>query len=148
MEFLLFLSCAAAAPRSSLLLRSCTPPLHVPTMADPETKAEEDSTRLRLSNSLTKEEIFRPRVEGKIGMYVCGVTHYDFSHISHARAYTSPSTSSTGCDPDRFSRVWRPFRIRRCAVVGVGCYSAVHFVGGILLISLYYKKVRKQDVVR
>ncbi|GAH09519.1 unnamed protein product, partial [marine sediment metagenome] len=29
---------------------------------------------------------FQPREEGKVGMYVCGVTVYDFSHIGHARA--------------------------------------------------------------
>ncbi|KAM7509339.1 hypothetical protein LguiA_019792 [Lonicera macranthoides] len=39
-------------------------------------------------NSMTKQkEIFKPRVPGKVGMYVCGVTTYDFSHIGHARAY-------------------------------------------------------------
>ena len=30
-----------------------------------------------------------PRVEGKVGMYVCGVTQYDFSHVGHARAYVA-----------------------------------------------------------
>ncbi|XP_051146084.1 cysteine--tRNA ligase 2, cytoplasmic-like isoform X2 [Andrographis paniculata] len=41
-------------------------------------------------NSLTKQkEIFRPLVEGKVGMYVCGVTSYDLSHIGHARAYVA-----------------------------------------------------------
>ncbi|KAK4416818.1 Cysteine--tRNA ligase, chloroplastic/mitochondrial [Sesamum alatum] len=39
-------------------------------------------------NSMTKQkEIFKPIVEGKVGMYVCGVTSYDLSHIGHARAY-------------------------------------------------------------
>ena len=33
-----------------------------------------------------KKEPFQPREEGKVGMYVCGVTVYDFSHIGHARA--------------------------------------------------------------
>jgi cysteinyl-tRNA synthetase len=28
-------------------------------------------------------------VEGKVGIYVCGVTPYDFSHIGHARAYVA-----------------------------------------------------------
>ncbi|AQK86473.1 Cysteine--tRNA ligase 1 cytoplasmic, partial [Zea mays] len=46
--------------------------------------------QLVLFNSLTKrEEPFQPRVEGKVGMYVCGVTPYDFSHIGHARAYVA-----------------------------------------------------------
>jgi cysteinyl-tRNA synthetase len=42
---------------------------------------------LRLYNTLTGEkELFVPRVPGKAGMYVCGVTVYDFCHIGHARA--------------------------------------------------------------
>ncbi|KAF2322696.1 hypothetical protein GH714_028933 [Hevea brasiliensis] len=31
-------------------------------------------------------EDFKPLVPGKVGMYVCGVTSYDLSHIGHARA--------------------------------------------------------------
>jgi len=42
---------------------------------------------LRLYNTLAGEkEPFIPRVAGKVGMYVCGVTVYDFCHIGHARA--------------------------------------------------------------
>jgi len=42
---------------------------------------------LRLYNTLAGEkEPFVPRVAGKVGMYVCGVTVYDFCHIGHARA--------------------------------------------------------------
>ncbi len=42
---------------------------------------------LRLYNTLSAEkELFVPRVPGKVGMYVCGVTVYDFCHIGHARA--------------------------------------------------------------
>ncbi len=42
---------------------------------------------LRVYNTLTagKEE-FVPLRPGKVGMYVCGVTVYDYSHIGHARA--------------------------------------------------------------
>ncbi|MDY0270258.1 cysteine--tRNA ligase [Trichloromonas sp.] len=42
---------------------------------------------LRVYNTLSggKEE-FRPLVPGKVGMYVCGVTVYDYCHIGHARA--------------------------------------------------------------
>ncbi|KAK4409622.1 Cysteine--tRNA ligase, chloroplastic/mitochondrial, partial [Sesamum angolense] len=41
-------------------------------------------------NSMTKQkEIFKPIVEGKVGMYICGVTSYDLSHIGHARAYVA-----------------------------------------------------------
>lgn len=33
-----------------------------------------------------KKEIFEPIQEGKIGIYVCGITAYDVCHIGHARA--------------------------------------------------------------
>lgn len=36
-----------------------------------------------------KKELFKPKVEGKVGMYVCGVTAYDLSHIGHARVYVT-----------------------------------------------------------
>ena len=42
---------------------------------------------LRVYNTLTgKKEPFQPLVAGKVGMYVCGVTVYDYCHIGHARA--------------------------------------------------------------
>ncbi len=42
---------------------------------------------LRIYNTLArKKEEFQPLKKGKVGMYVCGVTVYDFSHIGHARA--------------------------------------------------------------
>ena len=42
---------------------------------------------LTIYNTATrKKEPFHPREERKVGMYVCGVTVYDFSHIGHARA--------------------------------------------------------------
>jgi cysteinyl-tRNA synthetase len=42
---------------------------------------------LRVHNTLTgKVEDFVPLRPGKVGMYVCGVTVYDRSHIGHARA--------------------------------------------------------------
>ena len=42
---------------------------------------------LRIYNTLTgKKEDFRPLREGKVGMYVCGVTVYDYCHVGHARA--------------------------------------------------------------
>jgi cysteinyl-tRNA synthetase len=42
---------------------------------------------LRVYNTLTGEkELFVPLVPGKVGMYVCGVTVYDYCHIGHARA--------------------------------------------------------------
>jgi cysteinyl-tRNA synthetase len=42
---------------------------------------------MKLYNTATRQkEIFIPLVEGKGGMYVCGVTVYDHSHIGHARS--------------------------------------------------------------
>jgi cysteinyl-tRNA synthetase len=42
---------------------------------------------LRLFNSLTrKKEDFVPLDKNRVGMYVCGVTVYDYCHIGHARA--------------------------------------------------------------
>ncbi|CAL5440181.1 unnamed protein product [Camellia sinensis] len=45
-------------------------------------------SELWLYNTMSKQkEVFRPKVPGKVGMYVCGVTAYDLSHIGHARVY-------------------------------------------------------------
>jgi len=42
---------------------------------------------LKLYNTLTKKrEEFVPLEEGKVGLYVCGVTAYDVCHIGHARS--------------------------------------------------------------
>jgi cysteinyl-tRNA synthetase len=42
---------------------------------------------LRIYNTLTRQkEPFTPLVPGAVGMYVCGVTPYDVSHIGHARS--------------------------------------------------------------
>ncbi len=41
---------------------------------------------LKIYNTLTrKKETFRPIREGEIGLYVCGITVYDYCHIGHAR---------------------------------------------------------------
>lgn len=41
---------------------------------------------LQIFNSLTRQkETFKPLVPGKVGMYVCGMTVYDFCHLGHAR---------------------------------------------------------------
>lgn len=41
---------------------------------------------LQIYNTLTKEKApFKPLEEGKIKMYVCGITVYDLCHIGHAR---------------------------------------------------------------
>ena len=42
---------------------------------------------LKLHNSATrKKEVFTPIEDGKVGLYVCGVTVYDLCHIGHARS--------------------------------------------------------------
>jgi cysteinyl-tRNA synthetase len=43
---------------------------------------------LKIYNTLTrKREIFKPQKKGKVDIFVCGPTVYDFSHIGHARTY-------------------------------------------------------------
>ncbi|KAL7150924.1 hypothetical protein ABFS83_05G146200 [Erythranthe nasuta] len=45
---------------------------------------------LWLHNSMSRQkELFKPKIEGRVGMYVCGVTAYDLSHIGHARVYVA-----------------------------------------------------------
>src|SRR3989339_873535 len=42
---------------------------------------------LHLYNTLTrKKEEFKPLTDGKVGMYACGVTVYDYCHLGNARA--------------------------------------------------------------
>lgn len=41
---------------------------------------------IKLYNSLTqRKEEFKPREPGKVGIYVCGITTYDYLHLGHAR---------------------------------------------------------------
>lgn len=41
---------------------------------------------LHIYNTLTRQkELFKPLTPGKISMYVCGITVYDYCHIGHAR---------------------------------------------------------------
>ena len=43
---------------------------------------------LAIYNSLSKQkEPFIPLHPGKVSLYVCGVTVYDYCHIGHARTY-------------------------------------------------------------
>jgi cysteinyl-tRNA synthetase len=43
---------------------------------------------LTIYNTLTrKKEQFKPLVEGKVGMYVCGITIYDDCHVGHGRTF-------------------------------------------------------------
>ena len=42
---------------------------------------------MQLYNTLTRQkEAFTPLRPGKVGMYACGITAYDFCHIGHARS--------------------------------------------------------------
>lgn len=44
---------------------------------------------LKIYNSLSRrKELFEPLEAGKVRMYVCGVTVYDYCHVGHARCYT------------------------------------------------------------
>ncbi|MCK4870640.1 MAG: cysteine--tRNA ligase [Gammaproteobacteria bacterium] len=43
---------------------------------------------LQIYNSITKQkELFRPLEEGKVKLYVCGMTVYDFCHMGNARSF-------------------------------------------------------------
>ncbi len=45
---------------------------------------------LQIYNTLSrKKELFKPITEGKVGLYVCGITIYDLCHIGHARTYVA-----------------------------------------------------------
>ncbi|XP_047970173.1 cysteine--tRNA ligase, chloroplastic/mitochondrial isoform X1 [Salvia hispanica] len=55
-----------------------------------DAKSRQVKKELWLYNTMSKQrELFKPKVEGKVGMYVCGVTAYDLSHIGHARVYVA-----------------------------------------------------------
>lgn len=44
----------------------------------------------QIYNTLTRrKEHFKPLVDGKVGLYVCGITVYDLCHMGHARTYLS-----------------------------------------------------------
>ena len=45
---------------------------------------------IRIHNTLTRSvETFTPRVPGKVGLYVCGPTVYDYIHVGNARTFTT-----------------------------------------------------------
>jgi cysteinyl-tRNA synthetase len=45
---------------------------------------------IRVTSTLTgKKELFVPREPHKVGLYVCGITPYDYAHIGHARVYVT-----------------------------------------------------------
>lgn len=80
-------------------------------------------------NSLTKQkEVFKPKVPGKVGMYVCGVTAYDFSHIGHARAYVA------------FDILYRSYSLKfimfTCEAMFVIVFSRILLVMGFLVMLM------------
>jgi len=43
-------------------------------------------SQLKIYNTLAREkQVFVPKEAGKVGMYVCGMTVYDYCHVGHAR---------------------------------------------------------------
>jgi cysteinyl-tRNA synthetase len=43
-------------------------------------------SQLKIYNTLARDkQVFVPMVPGKVGMYVCGITVYDYCHVGHAR---------------------------------------------------------------
>ena len=45
---------------------------------------------IKIHNTLTRaKEPFQPRVPGKVTMYVCGPTVYDYFHVGNARTFTT-----------------------------------------------------------
>jgi cysteinyl-tRNA synthetase len=45
---------------------------------------------LRIHNSMGgQKQEFRPIHAGRVGMYVCGITVYDYCHVGHARCYVA-----------------------------------------------------------
>ena len=55
-------------------------------MLDAKQNDQKSTSGIRFYNTLTRtKEDFTPKENGKVGMYVCGITPYDYSHIGHAR---------------------------------------------------------------
>ncbi|WVZ65835.1 hypothetical protein U9M48_015135, partial [Paspalum notatum var. saurae] len=78
-------------PRSYRFLSHAAMPFSTSSASASNGAAVERTRELHLYNTKSrKKEHFRPRApEGEVGMYVCGVTPYDDSHIGHARAYVA-----------------------------------------------------------
>mgnify|MGYP002724360853 FL=1 len=49
-------------------------------------RSQEEQTGMKIFNTLTRhKDEFHPINEGKVGIYVCGPTVYDYIHIGNAR---------------------------------------------------------------
>jgi cysteinyl-tRNA synthetase len=60
---------------------------HIERIEDRIERIEGRGGRMKIFNTMTgKKEDFIPLTSGKIGMYTCGVTVYDYCHIGHARS--------------------------------------------------------------
>ncbi len=52
------------------------------------TRCDKMKTMLKVYNTLSKKkEIFRPKKDARVSLFVCGPTVYDYPHIGHARTY-------------------------------------------------------------
>lgn len=60
---------------------------HIERLQEKIEKIEGRGGIMRIFNTMTgKKEDFLPLVQGKVGIYACGVTVYDYCHIGHARS--------------------------------------------------------------
>src|SRR5690606_2954775 len=93
-------SCGTGAPAENSFLNACVGgncgpslPPEVGGLRPRRGGPERRRMAQRLFNTLTnRKEDLVPIEEGKIGMYVCGPTVYDMSHLGHARAYVAFDT--------------------------------------------------------
>lgn len=55
----------------------------------PENKINKNNGLYIYNTAALSKELFKPIHDGRVLMYVCGITAYDLSHIGHARAYVT-----------------------------------------------------------
>ncbi|GAU23120.1 hypothetical protein TSUD_305680 [Trifolium subterraneum] len=92
----------AAFPRAAIFRKNNLPSFRAVSSSSQPVTAEKNcnnsenfrskssSPEIWLHNTMSKKkELFKPKIESKVGMYVCGVTAYDLSHIGHARVYVN-----------------------------------------------------------
>jgi cysteinyl-tRNA synthetase len=60
---------------------------HITKLENRIDRLEGKGRKVKIFNTMTgKKEDFNPLAKGKVGMYACGVTVYDYCHIGHARS--------------------------------------------------------------